>query len=601
MLQNSYMTHRAYQILRRLCATIISVCAVCCFIGIIPAHAAIQSGEPSPSFLTYINQSSASRTERVASTGHSGGLIPSPVDLSHLNGKHVSARRPGAVRGALPSSYDLRTSPAPIVKLTPVKDQGTYNTSWAFAALASLESTLTPLETRDFSENNMVNRSGYDLAFNDGGNMLMATAYLTRWDGPVDETADPYPSPGNSPQGLPAQKAILDVLFIPGRSLSAPLDNDNIKQAVIDYGPVMTSMYIDTTTYFNTAENAYYCPDLMGFQHAVAIVGWDDDYPSTNFLAAPGGNGAFIVRNSWGTSWGDGGYFYVSYYDRSIGTDDESNAVFLGNQNLSQNIIYQHDPLGATKYLSSKTNPQMIWGANVFTALNNEEVRAVGFYTLDTNTSYEISVYDEWDGTRFSGLRAQQAGVMDPPGYHTIELQAPVSFARGHTFCVVVKLTNVAAETWLATESPIAGYCSPVASAGQSYVSVDGVTWADVTVEYPNTNVCLKAYTALRVIEDHSTLSRAVAYPNPINFSKAVNGTLKFENLTDSARVKIFDVTGRLVKSLDPATPGSSDNSATAVWDGTNEGGMPVAMGIYLYLISDRADNRARGKIVVLK
>ena len=49
--------------------------------------------------------------------------------------------------------------------------------------------------------------------------------------------------------------------------------------------------------------------------HDVVIVGWDDDYAASNFSPRRAGNGAFIVRNSWGSGWGASGYFYVSYYD----------------------------------------------------------------------------------------------------------------------------------------------------------------------------------------------------------------------------------------------------------------------------------------------
>ena len=59
----------------------------------------------------------------------------------------------------------------------------------------------------------------------------------------------------------------------------------------------------------------------------MAIVGWDDNYSKTNFASAPAGNGAFIIRNNWGTAFGEDGYFYVSYYDLNIGTE---NFVFRG-------------------------------------------------------------------------------------------------------------------------------------------------------------------------------------------------------------------------------------------------------------------------------
>ena len=54
----------------------------------------------------------------------------------------------------------------------------------------------------------------------------------------------------------------------------------------------------------------------MACNHEVAIVGWDDNYSRTNFRNyASIGDGAWIVKNSWGSNWADNGYFYVSYYD----------------------------------------------------------------------------------------------------------------------------------------------------------------------------------------------------------------------------------------------------------------------------------------------
>lgn len=565
------------------------MCVVLSVSVAIPLYAAPQLKPAAPGFQRYLNTPPASRVPRKRASGRTMGLIPSPVDMSHLRGKRLSPRRPGLVRGVFPATYDLRTTG----KLTPVRDQSIYGTCWAFAAIGSLESCLMPTESRDFSENNMVNRSGYDQGFSEGGTLLMAAAYLTRWDGPVNESDDPYPNPSRSPADLSIQKRIQDVLIIPDRSNA--LDNDNIKQALMDYGAVMTNVFMDDAApYFNAATNAYCYTGTDDPNHGVAIVGWDDTFAGANFLTPPPGDGAFIVRNSWGASWGASGYFYVSYYDDLVGT---SNAVFLGGENPANKNIYEYDPLGMTASISIMSNT--IWSANVFTAHNNDSVTAVGFYAMDINASYEIFVYDRFDGSRFSGLRAQQTGVIAVPGYRTIQLDTPVPIVYGHTFCVAVKLTT-AADAELAIEYPWYGYSNPTAAAGQSYVSDDGITWFDLTSFYPDTNVCLKAYTA-NPPEEQGTLSEAVAYPNPVNFSKAVGGTLKFSNLTDNAGIKIFDVTGRLVKSLDPGTPENDGSSGTAVWDGRNESGARVAMGMYLYLIKDSAGNKTRGTIGVVK
>ena len=62
--------------------------------------------------------------------------------------------------------------------------------------------------------------------------------------------------------------------------------------------------------------------------HAVAIVGWDDNYSRTNFGNAPPGDGAWIIKNSWGNYSGEGGYYYVSYYDATFpGVTDQFAAI----------------------------------------------------------------------------------------------------------------------------------------------------------------------------------------------------------------------------------------------------------------------------------
>jgi C1A family cysteine protease len=109
----------------------------------------------------------------------------------------------------LPAFYDLRK----LGKLTPIKQQGSTGTCWAFAAIGSLESSLLPYETWDFSENNMKNLDsnsypwGFDRGYNDGGCWEEATAYLTRYSGPVTSAQDPFNEySGTSPAGLKVVK-----------------------------------------------------------------------------------------------------------------------------------------------------------------------------------------------------------------------------------------------------------------------------------------------------------------------------------------------------------------------------------------------------------
>ena len=83
-----------------------------------------------------------------------------------------------------------------------------------------------------------------------------------------------------------------------------------------------------------------------------------------NFDNPPPGNGAFIVRNSWGSTWGDAGYFYISYYDTRIGRD---NAMFTAQPPTTYTRIYQYDPLGWVANFGFGTDTA--YYANVFTSV----------------------------------------------------------------------------------------------------------------------------------------------------------------------------------------------------------------------------------------
>ncbi|GAI15772.1 unnamed protein product, partial [marine sediment metagenome] len=98
-----------------------------------------------------------------------------------------------------------------------------------------------------------------------------------------------------------------------------------------------------------------------------------------------------------------------------------------------------------------------------------------------------------------------------------------------------------------------------------------------------------------------SNLDEVVVYPNPVNFSKAIRGTIKFENLTKNAKIKIFDITGRLVRTLNPGTAENDGLTGKAEWNGKNEDGEVVGMGLYIYLIIDEEDHKKCGKIGVVK
>ena len=227
-----------------------------------------------------------------------------------------------------------------------VKRQGSVGACWAFAACATIETQLLKAGRGewDLSEKNMVNLHGFEAGPNDGGNNYLALAYLLRWGGAVAETNDVYSisiySWTASPRLRPALR-IQNVVWVPGRNSVS--DNDTLKKAIKDYGAVATSIYW-SGTYESTSN--YCCGVSKDCNHAVAVVGWDDNYPAGNFKTAPSGNGAWLIKNSWGKGYGDKGYYWVSYCDKNFAMLE--GAVFIpATEDENYDAVYGYDTLGA--------------------------------------------------------------------------------------------------------------------------------------------------------------------------------------------------------------------------------------------------------------
>ena len=185
--------------------------------------------------------------------------------------------------------------------------------------------------------------------------------------------------------------------FSSSRIEATPTDNSNIQTAIINYGGINTAMYWDESgASYNAVTYAYYYSGAdYGTNHEVCIVGWDDNYPASNFLSTPPGNGAWIAKNSWGTDSGDSGYFYVSYYDTVFTSN--CTCFYGAYPTTDYSTVYQYDPLGCTD--SAGYGSYTAWFAGVYTAANSEPLAAVSFYALSPGSSYQLSVYtdpDQW-------------------------------------------------------------------------------------------------------------------------------------------------------------------------------------------------------------
>jgi C1A family cysteine protease len=359
-------------------------------------------------------------TSVVPAGGTEFGYIPPPMDLSHI--KAV----PGMLMGAA-SSWDWRA----LGGVTSVKNQNPYGTCWAFAALGNLESQILINDSvvEDFSEFNIQGCNPVSTDCNAGGNAWMSTNYLALL-GAVDETCDPYP--GNCPLAT-CNNFSCDFLKQVVEWKVIPNDVASIKNAVQTYGPVYVSMYASFAGF--STYNGSYCITYAGTQnpnHAVLIVGWDD--------TMCGGTGAWIVKNSWGSSWGDNGYFYIAYGSARIG--ENANVITAWKDFDSNETIYYYDEYGWWSSVGYGDGDD--WGMVAITPAGTDEyLYSVDFWASSGPCNYSIYVYDNFSGGVLSTLLAGPiTGSVAQAGYYSFELPAPLAVTQGNPIYLAVNFVT---------------------------------------------------------------------------------------------------------------------------------------------------------------
>lgn len=277
----------------------------------------------------------------------------------------------------LPESYDSREQG----RVSGIRNQNPWGTCWSFASMGALEASLLSqgyYEDIDLSEYHLINfniqsavdplggTEGDSITYKgtlkqfleNGSNVVVAFHALANWNGAVDEATAEYPKSNPVALENTQENAYLqDIVHLQQLYKISGEDTDAIKKEIMNYGGVTTSIYYNDY-YLNDQTDAYYIKDEMTTNHAVLLVGWDDNFSKDNFNTAPSQDGAWLVKNSWGTWFGDQGYFWVSYEDASL---SDTMCVLVGEPADNYDNNYQYDGTYMDTYIGVKSAANVFW------------------------------------------------------------------------------------------------------------------------------------------------------------------------------------------------------------------------------------------------
>ena len=382
------------------------------------------------------------------------GLIPVHgfEAVSDADADDVSAGLVGSAK--LPSSYQSSFSH--------ISTQTTSNLCWAFSTMSAAENDLLRKgypNSMDFSELHMV----YGLFHGDNdtyarsngwtdamGNYLFSSAALAANRGAADETV--YPNTDlslESWQRTDDTAHIGSILFLTDWPSTAAAwkgskwqaVTDEVKAAVYAYGSVSVT-FRATAALYDGATNTYTAKMNTSSKpvatHAVTIIGWDDE------KVTPDGKGAFLMMNSYGTDWGEGGLGWLSYSNASLANPVVYVMEDRAPGDLEDHDVFTYTETGWTANGSYKSQKE-IYGTNVFTSAQGERITKAGFFTNES-CSYTIEVrkgMTDPNDPSSGEIVSTASGTTDCAGFYKVPLGTPVIVGAGEKFAVSVKISTV--------------------------------------------------------------------------------------------------------------------------------------------------------------
>lgn len=332
-------------------------------------------------------------------------------------------------------------------------------------------------------------------------------------------------------------------------------DIQSVKNAIIRYGGV-SSGYASDSRYSSRDRTSFYCDRDLVEDHSITIVGWDDNYPRYKFdgAATPSSNGAWLIKNSWGNYNREGGYFWISYEDKTLMSFTDNFSIIKVQRDSGQKI-YQHEK-GMTSIIKKSDS---LVGANVFSFGRDEVLQGVMFETENRGDSYEVSYVPIVAGRPdYNSRSILRTGTVGFSGYITVPINN-FSLPEGlGAIAVNINSGYSGKKATMGLELNVDSFPSFIASAsyGQTYVLLNGAFKDLNSIDvYENSNIVIKAITKKLPSTKVSVAS------SPSFDGMVLNGTTRYDTAVKISEFgwkstdEVFLVNGKSVADALTATP----------------------------------------------
>ncbi len=369
------------------------------------------------------------------------------------------------------------------------------NLCWACAATTMFEVnySLTNYRKKRFSDVHMdyrtsktYNQDGFNRNYNVGGNVNIAIAYATNGMGIVE---DANITSANFKKAKPIAK-VSDYEIV---SNTTDIKKYLYQQGVLSAYTYMASRYFSGAVW-NNENLAYYCSDVnQPANHAITIVGWDDNYTNVAF---PGQKGAYVALNSYGTEFGNKGLYYIFYSDTFM--KNNSFYAVTKTENINYDNLYQYDEYGQTATMGWSLINGGTYTANVFErkTMQPETLNELGIY-FPTAQNLTIYINANGDDKNIKNATYVFSTGTKSKGYHTIKLPKVVTLNQDK-FTVAVKYNGYMGVELASTDKSSWWY-TVSSNYGESYISQNGTNWRDLKtaseLKGRAASSCIKAFT----------------------------------------------------------------------------------------------------------